>query len=221
MSSKRAVLHLGSRRYSSWSLRGWLAVRCAEIDAEEIVIPLSGGQTPAVRAISPSGTVPILEHDGARIWDSLAILEYCAEIAPGLWPGERVARAHARSISAEMHSGFRDLRISMPMNCCRTYPGRGINDASLADITRIVAIWSETRARFGAGGAYLFGAALTGADIMFAPVVSRFLTYGPDLPSVVHDYINSVREHPLMAAWYNAAAAEPASWLIDKYEAVS
>lgn len=219
MSAPNATLTLGSRRYSSWSLRGWLAVRSAGIAATERVIPLSGGHTEAISALSPSGLVPLLEHDGARIWDSLAILEYCAEINPALWPPNRIARAHARAISAEMHSGFRDLRTAMPMNCCRTYPGRGITPASLADIARIVAIWTQTRTGFGAGGDFLFGAGFTGADIMFAPVVSRFLTYQPDCGSLVTRYMNAVRAHPLMADWYQAAAAEPATWQIEKYEA--
>jgi glutathione S-transferase len=221
MGQSNAVLYIGSRRYSSWSLRGWLAVRCAGIVVEERVIPLSGGHTAAVRAASPSGFVPYLEHDGAKVWDSLAILEYCAEIAPGLWPGERVARAHARAISAEMHSGFRELRMAMPMNCCRRYPGLGITPGSAADIERIVAIWLDARARFGGAGRYLFGEALTGADIMFAPVVSRFLTYEPVLPAVAVDYMAAVRMHPLVVAWYDGAAGEPASWMIDKYEAVT
>ncbi|MDD2876226.1 MAG: glutathione S-transferase [Acidiphilium sp.] len=221
MNETPAVLHLGNRRYSSWSLRGWLAVRRAGIAATEHVIPLSGGHTEAVRAISPSGFVPFFEHDGARIWDSLAILEYCAEITPALWPRDRIARAHARAISAEMHSGFRDLRIAMPMNCCRTYPGRGITVDSLADLARIEAIWTETRTKFGAGGTFLFGADLTGSDIMFAPVVARFLTYQPPLNETALSYMNAMRAHPLMDAWYNVAAAEPDSWKIEKYEAVS
>jgi glutathione S-transferase len=117
-----------------------------------------------------------------------------------------------------MHSGFRDLRMAMPMNCGRTDPGRDVSPASLADIRRIVALWLETRTLFGAGGAYLFGATLTGADIMFAPVVSRFLSYRPELPSVAEQYVAAVRAHPLMVAWYDAATAEPVSWLIEKYE---
>src|SRR5271157_2614632 len=101
------TLYIGTRRYSSWSLRGWLAVKLARLDVEEKVIRLAGGDTPEVKAISPGGTVPYLEHRGARIWESLAIAEYCAELAPALWPEERLARAHARAIAAEMHAGFR------------------------------------------------------------------------------------------------------------------
>jgi glutathione S-transferase len=120
-------LYLGTRRYSSWSLRGWLAVKLAGIEAEEIVIPLAGGNTPAVKAASPSGMVPYLEHEGARVWESLAIAEYCAEINPALWPAERIARAHARAIAAEMHGGFRALRLAMPMNLGRNPAGIGQN----------------------------------------------------------------------------------------------
>lgn len=214
-------LFLGTRRYSSWSLRGWLAVRSAGLAVAEHVIPLTGGVTAPVRAVSPSGLVPFLEHDGARVWDSLAILEYCAEIRPALWPAERIARAHARAISAEMHSGFGALRAAMPMNCCQDRPGRGLTEASTADIARVMALWGETRARFGAGGDFLFGAEFCGADIMFAPVVSRFLTYRPVLDDVSLAYVAAVRGHPLMVEWYQAAAAEPAAWQIDRYEAVS
>ncbi|MGC9270081.1 glutathione S-transferase family protein [Acidiphilium sp.] len=218
MSTSGNVLYLGNRRYSSWSLRGWLAVQGAGLAVSEQVIPLNGGQTPAVRAVSPSGFVPVLAHDGARIWDSLAIVEYCAEINRALWPADRIARGHARSISAEMHSGFRDLRIAMPMNCCRVFPGRGVTPASSADIARIEAIWADTRARFGAGGAFLFGADFTGADIMFAPVVARFLTYQPVLSATSHAYMAAVRAHPDLVAWYDAAAAEPDAWMLAKYE---
>lgn len=218
MSDRRPVLHLGSRRYSSWSLRGWLAVRLAGIEAEERVIPLAGGITPAVRAISPSGMVPYLEHDGAKVWDSFAILEYCAELEPSLWPAGRIARAHARSIAAEMHSGFRELRIAMPMNCTRADPGMDPPPAVRADLARIESIWAETRERFGAGGPHLFGAAFTGADVMYAPVVSRLLTYRPPLAKATRDYVESVRKHRLIEQWYQAAAAEPDAWKIKKYE---
>jgi glutathione S-transferase len=221
MSETRDILYIGNRRYSSWSLRGWLAVALAGLAVEERVLPLSGGATEAVRAVSPSGFVPYLEHRGARVWDSLAIVEYAAEYHAAIWPEDRVARAHARSISAEMHSGFRELRMAMPMNCCRTCPGAGQTPGALADIGRIEAMWAETRGRYGAGGDFLFGATFGGADVMFAPVVSRFLTYEPPLSSASKDYIAAVRAHPLMAAWYEAAVAEPASWTVAKYEAVA
>lgn len=211
-------LYIGTRRYSSWSLRGWLAIRLAGLGVEEIAIPLAGGVTPAIAAISPGGTVPYLEHAGNKVWDSLAICEYCAEQAPGLWPDSPAARAHARVIAAEMHSGFRELRMAMPMSLFRPAAGTCGNDGTAADIARITAIWRETRARFGASGAFLFGRAFTLADAMYAPVVARLLTYAPKLDADAAAYCAAVRAHPLVAEWYVAAAAEPAAWHIAKYE---
>jgi glutathione S-transferase len=213
-----AKLYLGTRRYSSWSLRGWLMVRLAGLAAEEIFVPLEGGHSKAVKAVSPSGLVPYLEHDGARIWESLAIAEYCAEIAPALWPAERIARAHARAIAAEMHAGFRALRIAMPMNLGRDYAGLGQTPESLGDIARIEAQWTETRQKFGAGGPYLFGATFNAADAMYAPVVARLLTCRPPLGAVAEAYCAAVRRHPLVNEWYEGATGEPKEWLLEKYE---
>src|SRR6516162_3447798 len=134
-------IYIGTRQYSSWSLRGWLPVRLAKLDVEEVVIPLAGGATPAVKAVSPGGTVPYLEHRGMKVWESLAICEYCAEIFPALWPRDTAARAHARSIAGEMHAGFSDLRTSMPMKLRRELPGKGRTPGTLANIARIEAIW--------------------------------------------------------------------------------
>lgn len=214
------VLHIGTRRYSSWSMRGWLAVRCAGIPARDNVIPLAGGTTPALAGLTPSGLVPCLQHQGVTIWDSLAIIEYCAEIAP-LWPRDAAARAHARSIAAEMHSGFRALREAMPMNLGADAPGHGRSAGALADIARIEAIWADTRARFGQDGAYLFGEAFTGADIMFAPVAARFISYAPALTMNSQAYVAAIRQHRLVAEWYDLAAAEPASWRLEKYEGLA
>jgi glutathione S-transferase len=214
----QARLYIGNRRYSSWSLRGWLAVRLAGLDVEEIVIPLAGGDTPAVKAVSPSGLVPYLEHNGHRIWETLAICEYCAEITSSLWPADSGARVHARVVAAEMHGGFRELRMAMPMNLGRDFTGRGRTPGALADIARIEALWAETRARYGAGGPFLFGATFNAADAMFAPVVARFFTFRPDLTPTTHAYCDAVRAHPLVADWYARAAQEPAAWLQDKYE---
>ena len=213
-------LILGTRRYSSWSLRGWLAVRLAGLDVEEIVVPLAGGgqSTPALKALSPSGLAPYLEHAGHRVWETLAICEYCAEISGNIWPSDLAARTHARVIAAEMHGGFRELRIAMPMNLGRDFTGRGRTPGALADIARIEALWAETRARFGAGGPYLFGAAFNGADAMYAPIVTRLLTFAPDLTPATRDYCAAIRAHLLMAEWYNAAAAEPESWIRAGYE---
>ncbi len=215
------TLYLGTRRYSSWSLRGWLAVRLAGLDVEDQVIPLAGGNTPAVKAVSPSGLVPCLVHQGITVWETLAIGEYCAERAPALWPADRAARAHARAISAEMHAGFRALREAMPMNLGRTVPGAGRTEGCLADIARIETIWREARARHGAGGPFLFGEAFTLADAMYAPVVARFLTYRPRLAADTDAYCAAVRAHPLVDAWYAAAAQEPADWRLAKYEAIA
>jgi glutathione S-transferase len=220
------VLYIGHRRYSSWSLRGWLAVKLAGLDVDVRVIRFERpGPTKAIAAISPNGLVPLLEHQGARVWESLAICDYCAEFAPSLWPEHRVARAHARSISAEMHAGFRALRSSMWMNLGEDFAlraaGKGRNAEALADVARIDAMWRETRARFGAGGPFLFGAAFTAADVMFAPVVARLLTWKPEVSAETVAYCAAVRAFPLVAAWYDGAMAEPEDWLIEGYETVT
>jgi glutathione S-transferase len=217
MSEGRLII--GNRRYSSWSLRGWLAVRLAGLDVDEQVIPFTRpGPTAAIQRVSPNGLVPYLEPRGARVWESLAVCEYCAEISPGLWPVERVARTHARAIAAEMHAGFAGLRQSMWMNLGRDFSGLGRTPEALADIARIEVIWSATRARYGRGGRFLFGDALSAADAMYAPVVTRFLTWQPALRPETRAYCDAVRAHPLMAAWYEAAAAEPDEWKLVDYE---
>ncbi len=213
------TLYLGTRRYSSWSMRGWLAVRAAGLDVEEVVIPIAGGETRAIKDVSPNGLVPYLEHHEARIWESLAICEYCAEIAPRLWPEQRVARAHGRAIATEMHAGFRALRIAMPMNLGRRLGGVGHTPEVLKDVGRIEAIWKATLGSYG--GPFLFGADFTIADAMYAPVVTRFLSYEPPLGRTARDYCEAVRAYPLVARWYELAAEEPASWRLDKYESIA
>lgn len=212
-------LYIGQRRYSSWSMRGWLAVRLAGLDVEEVVIRfVRPGPTPAIGQVSPNALVPYLEHRGARVWESLSVCEYCAEIEPALWPADRLARAHARSIAAEMHAGFRDLRMAMWMNLGRDFAGMGRTPGALADVARIEQMWRDTRQLHGAGGPFLFGAAFTAADAMYAPVVTRFLTWQPEIAPDTQAYCAAVRAHPLVAAWYDAAAAEPADWLVADYE---
>lgn len=215
-------LVIGNRRYSSWSLRGWLAVRLAGLDVEVELIPFARpGPTPEIGRLSPNGLVPYLEHRGARVWESLSVCEYCAEVTPALWPVDRVARAHARSIAAEMHAGFRGLRQAMWMNLGRDFADLGRTPDALADIARIEAMWADTRTRFAAGGPFLFGKAMGAADAMYAPVVTRFLTWQPEISAETRAYCEAVRAHPLVAAWYDAAAAEPEEWLLPDYETVA
>ncbi len=215
MSDGRLVI--GNKRYSSWSLRGWLAVHLAKLDVEEVVVPLAGtGATSAVKDVTPNGLVPYLEHRGARVWESLAIVEYCAEHAPGMWPAAPVPRALARSVAAEMHAGFRELRMAMPFNAGLEFPGMRRTEGALADIARIEALWAECLSI--SGGPYLFGSGFGAADAMYAPVVGRFLTWQPELAAGSLAYMEAVREHPLMQRWYEEAQAEPAEWLLEKYE---
>ena len=206
------LLVIGTRRYSSWSLRGWLAVRLAGLDVTERLIPLAGGHTPDIARATPAAMVPYLEHRGARVWESLAVCEYCAEIEPALWPADRVARAHARSIAAEMHAGFRALRQAMPMNLGRARRA-AVSPETAADIARIEALWREART-----GAFLFGDRFGAADAMFAPIVARFLSYLPDLAADSLAYCRAVRAHPLVTAWYDEAAQEPAAWRLARFE---
>ena len=212
-------LIIGTRRYSSWSMRGWLAVRLAGLDVEDVVIRLSGGATDEVARMTPAGLVPYLEHNGNRVWETLAICEYCAELHKALWPESLAARTHARVISAEMHAGFRALRQAMPMVLERANAaGLGQTPEALADIKRIETLWRDTRAAHGAGGPFLFGATFNAADAMFAPVVARLLTYRPPLAADTMAYCDAVRAHPLVAQWYDLAAQEPLSWRMDHYE---
>ncbi|GAC1631955.1 MAG: glutathione S-transferase family protein [Nevskia sp.] len=204
-------LVIGNKNYSSWSLRPWLLLRVAEIPFEEILIPLYQPDSKTRQlAYSPAGKVPILIDDGLTVWDSLAIAEYLAEKFParGLWPADAASRAQARCVSAEMHAGFAALRTSMPMNCRAAHPGCGHTPEALDDAARIAAIWSRCRAAQAGAGPFLFGG-FTIADAMFAPVVTRFLTYGVVLPEVCTDYIATIRALPAMQDWYAAAALEP------------
>lgn len=213
------TLLIGNRRYSSWSLRGWLAVRLAGLDVDiRLVKFVRPGPTPEIAQTSPNGLAPYLEHKGARVWESLSVCEYCAEQAPGLWPADRAARAQGRSISSEMLAGFRGLRQNMWMNLGRDFTGLGRKPEALADIARIEALWADTRQRFGAGGPFLFGADFTVADIMYAPVTTRFLTWRPVISATSQAYVDAVRAHPLMEEWYAEAAKEPADWLVADYE---
>lgn len=209
------VLVIGNKRYSSWSLRPWLALRHAGARFEEEVVPLYRPETRArLLEQSPSGRVPVLRHGGLVLWDSLAILEYLAELFPeaGLLPAEREARALCRSISCEMHAGFPHLRREMPMDVVGRDPGRPRSPECLADIGRVREIWCDARRRFGAGGPFLFGG-FGMADAMFAPVCSRFTTYGVELDGACRSYVDAVMALPAMRDWCEAARAEP--WVIE------
>ena len=213
---------IGNKNYSSWSLRGWLMARIAGIEFDEIVIPLDLPETQAaVRKHSPSGRVPVLLHRGLAVWESLAIAEYLNDLKPevGLWPASAAARAHARSISTEMHAGFMELRNNMPVNIRASYPGKGMTPAVRTDIERITAIWRDCRKRFAGAfqkdDGFLFGA-FGAADAMFAPVVTRFRTYGVKLDTDSDAYCNAVLAQPAMKDWIDAAKHEP--WLIAAYE---
>lgn len=180
------------------------------LDFDEVRIALYTPELPAkIRFHSPSGKVPVLIHDTLTVWDSLAICEYLAEQFPRLhwWPEDRTARAIARSISAEMHSGFQHLRQSMPMNCRARLPGKGMTPEVQVDIERITAIWRECRQRFGSGGSLLFGE-FTLADAVFAPVVTRFVTYDVQLDPVSRAYAERILALPAMQEWMKAASLE-------------
>ena len=205
----QAKLTISSKNYSSWSLRGWLLCKLAELDIEEEVVPIDD---PSVRAelllLSPSCLVPCLTHDGIKIWDTLAIAEYLAELKPGsqLLPKEIRARSHCRSISGEMHSGFYNLRSALPMNLRARIEGFQVFPGARADIERIVTIWRDCLKTYG--GPYLFGP-LTMADAMYAPVCTRFLTYDVKLDDLCADYCRSIIVWPAMEQWVTDAKAEP------------
>lgn len=209
------ILVVGNKNYSSWSLRPWLAMKFLGIAFQELRIPLYGpGATEEIRRYSPTGKVPCLVDGAVRIWDSLAILEYLAESHP-LWPQDSAARAMARSASAEMHSGFQELRQHMSMNVRRRLPGKGRTPGALADIARIIALWTECREKHGSGGEFLFGA-FSAADAMYAPVVLRFRTYEVELPEACRGYADAVLAIPAIGEWIAAAEAETER--IEKFE---
>lgn len=206
----RAKLYVGNRNYSSWSIRGSLLVRQSGLPCDEIVIPLDTAESKArIAAVSPSGRVPVLHVDGLVVYDSLAIAEFLHERYPaaGMWPRHAAARAEARSISAEMHSGFEVLRAQMPLDA-RARRSVPRTPELAADVARIDSIWTRCRAEHGRGGDFLFGA-WSAADAMYAPVVSRFRTYGVELAGAAAEYAAAVWAWPELARLVAEAAAEP------------
>lgn len=205
----KITLVIGNKNYSSWSLRAWLTLKQAGVDFSEITIFLDTPTTHQdIRRYSPTGGIPVLLDGDLTVWDSLAICEYAADkFAKWLWPEDMEARAIARSISAEIHSGFPQLRQNMPMDCHSRYPGEGRKPEVEAEIDRIKTIWHECREKYGANGDFLFGH-FTIVDAIFAPVVSRFITYDVKLDSVEKNYANSILVLPAMQEWLAAAAEE-------------
>jgi glutathione S-transferase len=204
------VLVIGNKAYSSWSLRPWLLMKHAGIAFGEIRVSLyQEGAKQKLLQYSAAGKVPVLKHGELTIWDSLAICEYLAEKHPEkqLWPAHPAARAHARSVSAEMHSGFTNLRNQMPMNVRREMPGRARTPEVVAEVARIEMIWNECRSRHGAGGPFLFGA-FSIADAMYAPVASRLRTYGVALTGAAAPYVTAIHALPAMQEWIAGAHAE-------------
>jgi len=214
-------LIIGNKNYSSWSLRGWLACKQSGLAFEEITVPLFGDDWEAARSsdyLAPShGKVPILWDGEAVVWDSLAIIDYLADKVgrDRFWPKDDAARAMARSMVAEMHSSYMPLRRACPMNIRSRVEGVPLGEDVRADIVRILTLWAEARARFGKGGPFLFGT-FGAADVIYAPVVSRFLTYGIGVPGFAQVYMQAVWEHEWMQQWINAAESE--DWVIEQYE---
>ncbi len=214
-------LIIGNKAYSSWSLRGWLACKQSGLPFEEVVVPMYDADWEKRRAgdeFAPSsGKVPILWDDDAVVWDSLAIVDYLADKVgrERFWPEDNAARAMARSMAAEMHSSFQALRRKHSMNVRQVFPARTPDDDVLAELQRIMEIWAQARARFGGGGDFLFGQ-FGAADIMFAPVVTRIVTYQLPIARFAAGYMQAMFEHPFMQDWI--ASAQEEEWVLEQYE---
>jgi glutathione S-transferase len=204
------ILVIGSKNYSSWSLRPWLVLRQFNVAFEEILLPLDTPEFYArIRDYSPTGRVPVLQDGDVRVWDSLAIAEYANErwLDGRGWPADRAARAFARSVSAEMHSGFMALRSELSMNCRKRVKNHATSAAAQADIARVTAIWREARERFGQGGPFLFGE-FSIADAMYAPVVLRFVSYDVALDPVERTWADAILALPALRDWLVATVNE-------------
>jgi glutathione S-transferase len=210
-------LVVANKLYSSWSLRPWAVLKAFDIPFEEIVIPLRQADSrDRLLEYSPSGKVPVLIDDDVVVWESMAIIEYLAEAFPDrtIWPREVKARAHARAIANEMHSGFQPLRQACPMHLGARFATPPLIDPLKANIDRIEDIWSGARNRFGAGGPYLFGG-FTAADAMYLPIVTRFETYGVPVREATRAYMDTMLAHPAFIEWRTGAYKE--SWRIPDY----
>ena len=204
------ILVIGNKNYSSWSLRPWLVLRHFGIPFKEVRVPLYRDDTnETLLGMSPSGLVPVLKHKDLTVWDSLSICQYLQELYPNLplWPNDKRQRAVARSICSEMHSGFSALRNNMPMNCRKSYPGKGHTFETAADIKRITNIWRDCRVSYGNSGPMLFGN-FSIADAMFAPVALRFNTYDVEMDSISDAYVSTILSMPEIIDWVSAAKLE-------------
>src|SRR5438874_1768052 len=215
------TLVIGNKNYSSWSMRPWLMLKAAGLPFEEVNISLYTGPADKQRILdySPAGKVPILIDGGVTTWDSLAIIEYLADRFPdaAIWPSDRAMRAHARSISAEMHSGFMALRNECSMNLHRPVGAIALSADARANVARIEQIWIECRERYGKSGPFLFGTCGC-ADAMFAPVVHRFRSYAIEVTPEARDYMDTMMALPAFQEWTQAGLAE--TIVIDKFETV-
>ena len=213
------TLAIGNKNYSSWSMRPWMALKATGIAFDEVQIPLYTGPADKQRILdfTRSGKVPALVDGDITVWDSLAIIEYVAERFPDarLWPHDVAGRAHARSVSAEMHSGFMALRNECGMNIHRPIHPKPLSDEARSNIARVQQIWTECRAAYGGQGPYLFGA-FSGADAMFAPVIHRFRTYAIEVTSPVRGYMDTMLANAAFQEWTKAALAE--TLVIEKFE---
>lgn len=213
------TLVIGNKNYSSWSMRPWIAMKAAGISFEEVLIPLYlEGSAEKILKYSPAGKVPILHDGDLKIWDSLSILEYLAEKFPdkNLWPKDAAARALARSVSAEMHSGFQPLRQHCTMNLWLPVKSRPMPDEVYANMKRIEAIWADCRGQYGKGGPFLFGAHFGNADAMYAPVVARFRNYGLPVGPATRAYMDAVLATPAWKEWEDAGMKE--TWVMQNNE---
>ncbi|AYG67870.1 MULTISPECIES: glutathione S-transferase family protein [unclassified Rhizobium] len=213
----KLTLYIGNKNYSSWSFRPWIALEGCGIAFEEVLIPFDfPAGNPNIREVSPTGKVPMLVHGGFKVWESLAIIEYVAELFPdaGLLPEDRQARALARSYSMEMLSGFSALRNACPMHMRRPVSPLSLPEGVMEDVARIEAIWREARSR--SGGPFLFGA-FSGADAMFAPVVSRLERYDIAVSADTKDYMAVMKALPAWKKWEEAALKE--TWIVPEDEA--
>jgi glutathione S-transferase len=214
-------LIIGNRAYSSWSMRGWLACRQSELEFEELVVPMFDENWEKRREgdeFAPSlGKVPVLWDGECVVWDSMAIIEFLADRVgrDKYWPEDEAARGMARSMAAEMHSGFANLRRDLPMNVRKSFGETPLSPDVEAEVVRILNLWAQARARFAGSGEYLFGD-WSAADIMFAPVVTRFVTYGVRVPPFAAIYMDAVLHRADVVEWIELAQDEP--WVIEQYE---